>query len=1227
MVEIQRYLKFILLFSLISLNITTTQAQTYCSASGGCDEYIYTVQLNTLNNSATPCNNYSDYTGLSTTLEVGQSYTHSVTTATPGGQPLTGYQGDKLMAWIDWNQDGDFNDLDELIHEQSFYGFFQSNFTVPNHALSGSTRLRVRLFWSTSDPFATSCGTTSYGEVEDYTINVIGTGGTIEGTKFNDLNKNHTKDIGEPGLADWNIYLDLNNNGAHDLNEPNTVTDINGDYQFQNIAPGNYTIAESNVTGWTQTMPGGVGTYNVTLAAQQTVANIDFGNAQFATGGLSYLFPIADAYTDTGNPSQNFGSSTLLKFGKSSSSEFFPVLKFDLSSLPAGKAIVRARLRLNCSSLTGTLATIVNDRNNDDWLELEINAGNFFVPTELSPGDTDIILGDNFFDIPEESDKAYVQDQILTVYMTRFRLASNNGIAEFYSREFNTEQLRPYLEIEYAEGFTGDGSKDNPYQVTSGSEMALIGTLPSRWDKHFILMNNISLSQYTNQEFPIIGFTDNPFNFPNNNMPFTGSFNGNGFAISDFSYSDNGPRTSLIGLFGYVADGTIKNLELVSPNITYSFSQEFRNVGALVGYLDSFAKIYDCHVTGGTVEGEVNVGGFIGFIESGHISNCSSSADTTGFSSTGGFMGNSGSFLGGGGIISNCFARGNVSGEETIGGFAGDLSPLQIKNCYSTGSVLGSQDVGGFAGVTFTLPLNNISPIISCFWDTQTSGLLNSAAGIGLTTQQLQQENTFINEGWDFINELSNGGSDDWAMPNGGGYPIHWYTLQTPPALPIFAGGTGDINSPYQIANESQLNSIGHNPRLIDKHFIITNDLNMHGIDYKVIADLPYSFTGTIDGNNHTIKNIEISDPHFTQGHGLIGQLECSDALLKNIYLEKTTIDTYWSFFVGSIAGINKGGRIDNCHVKNCNIRSFSFTGGLVGTNTESALIENCSATGFIQVNPATFLFSGIGGLVGDNIFSSTIDQSYADVDIQGQNTCGGLVGQQYIFASISNCFALGDVNITSDYAGGLAGRSEGGTSIINSYASGKVTGIPTSRFLGGFLGRYREHDIQACFWDKSVNQDLNGVGSSDTGEDPDELFDETTDNLLKTSTFADKGWDFSSIWRLQKNMSRPRLQWMPYIGDFQANGVSIEDLTILSEHWLSRHLKYDHYPLCGDNIVNMRDWATLLSNTPNSYQIKNFILEWIQPGTSTPDFAPLGGDNIFNLIDFAAMACNWMVE
>ncbi len=142
----------------------------YCSSKGNSvsDEYIGKVQLNTINNSSTGNNGYTDFTSISTDLTLSNAYTITVTPTWTGTVYSEGY-----AVWIDYNGDGDFGDTGELVWSKaaSKNTPVSGTFTIPSSVTLGATRMRVSMKYN---GIPTACEAFSYGEVEDYTINIVG---------------------------------------------------------------------------------------------------------------------------------------------------------------------------------------------------------------------------------------------------------------------------------------------------------------------------------------------------------------------------------------------------------------------------------------------------------------------------------------------------------------------------------------------------------------------------------------------------------------------------------------------------------------------------------------------------------------------------------------------------------------------------------------------------------------------------------------------------------------------------------------------------------------------------------------------------------------------------------------------------------------------------------------------------------------------------------------------
>jgi chitodextrinase len=156
-----------------TVNVTTlANTVTYCASQGNstADEYINRVQLGTINNLSGNNGGYGNFTNLSTNLVRGTSNTITITPAWTSTVYREGYR-----VWIDWNRDGDFLDSGEQVVNvtRTNATSIARSFTVPNTALLGQTRMRVSMKYNASP---TACEAFPYGEVEDYTVNIVSSG-------------------------------------------------------------------------------------------------------------------------------------------------------------------------------------------------------------------------------------------------------------------------------------------------------------------------------------------------------------------------------------------------------------------------------------------------------------------------------------------------------------------------------------------------------------------------------------------------------------------------------------------------------------------------------------------------------------------------------------------------------------------------------------------------------------------------------------------------------------------------------------------------------------------------------------------------------------------------------------------------------------------------------------------------------------------------------------------
>jgi hypothetical protein len=349
--------------------------------------------------------------------------------------------------------------------------------------------------------------------------------------------------------------------------------------------------------------------------------------------------------------------------------------------------------------------------------------------------------------------------------------------------------------------------------------------------------------------------------------------------------------------------------------------------------------------------------------------------------------------------------------------------------------------------------------------------------------------------------------------------------------LPRFAGGTGEPNDPYQIATAEQLISIGADPNLLDKHFVLVADIDLDPrlpggrvFDRAVIAHDPndywgYGFTGSLDGRGHVIRNLNIDAP---EGES-VGLFESvwSGATIRNLKLEQATI-TGKSSVGGLAGGLDSDATIESCHVIG-SIVGIDEVGGLIGVAHGNIIA--CSSGGTVIGGRS------IGGLAGGSYGS--VKSSWSDGNVGGLNSVGGLVGGNG--GEITSSYASGLV-VGGDSVGGLAGYSGGW--ITCSYADGIVEGVDS---VGGLVGDSSAGFISMCYSSSVVvgtGDACGGLAGNNSGGTYLSYWDVETSGqqtsgggrgkalseMKEGRTF--RGWGHEGLWTLDEGRDYPRLAW-----------------------------------------------------------------------------------------------------
>ncbi|WKY44074.1 GLUG motif-containing protein [Eubacteriaceae bacterium ES2] len=180
---------------------------------------------------------------------------------------------------------------------------------------------------------------------------------------------------------------------------------------------------------------------------------------------------------------------------------------------------------------------------------------------------------------------------------------------------------------------------------------------------------------------------------PNQNHPFTGTFDGN-----DKTITVNAIDSSALGygIFGYLKGATVKDLQ-IDANLNFSATSGVGYFGGIAGLVEGNSTIENCSVCGTVTNNDGSrIGGIAGNINASTIKNCSVSAQI-GTNSISSYIGGVAGYAKDG-TITNCCVSGTVIGTNFVGGIAGYAKDGAISNCCFTASISGTHFVGGLVG-------------------------------------------------------------------------------------------------------------------------------------------------------------------------------------------------------------------------------------------------------------------------------------------------------------------------------------------------------------------------------------------------------------------------------------------------------------------------------------------------------------------------------------------------
>ena len=353
----------------------------------------------------------------------------------------------------------------------------------------------------------------------------------------------------------------------------------------------------------------------------------------------------------------------------------------------------------------------------------------------------------------------------------------------------------------------------------------------------------------------------------------------------------------------------------------------------------------------------------------------------------------------------------------------------------------------------------------------------NVAAGTAFITC------TFTN-GKTFVYKMKN--ATDWQA--GGEYT---YTVSLAAAKDL--GYTIESNGSYTVYNADGLMNIAElvNGGKSDINITLDKNIDLTGKDWTPIGtDYDNSYKGTFDGGGHTITGLTF-----------------------------TTNDE----FAGLFGWLNRAGTVKNVVMEGVQITSNQIYGGSIGGVVGSGwgTIENCSVSG--SVSGTVY----VGGVVGVQIGGSITGCS-SSATVKGTVDVGGVAGQTNSSATLTACYATGNViieiNPKKNIAGGGLVGMNAGSSLLACYATGNVTSTGSSTgyvHIGGFLGN-NYTTVTAGYWKNNHEQGI-GYNRESTGATKVDGTDVTWQNAVDAMNRALQ--NAGSKWRYELKGALPTLR------------------------------------------------------------------------------------------------------
>ena len=427
------------------------------------------------------------------------------------------------------------------------------------------------------------------------------------------------------------------------------------------------------------------------------------------------------------------------------------------------------------------------------------------------------------------------------------------------------------------------------------------------------------------------------------------------------------------------------------------------NYQGLVGYLGEGGTLQNLGVKASYIKGRNIVGGLCG-MNSGTMTNCYNTGSVKGNMCVGGVCGWNG------GTVTNCYNNGSVEGNGIVGGLCG-LNFGNVTNCYyqkdmAAGGINGSDAAGQAEAKTKTE-----------FQSGEVAWLLQGEQEGQVWGQTIGTEDYPVLGGLKVYN--NNGTYSNMAMDG------DFYLISTADELRLFAsmvnGGQTSISA--KLTADIELNNT--------TGWENWSESNAPANSWTPIGSNANPFTGTFDGQGHTVSGIFVNSSNNCQG--FFGAT--NGATIINLHTAQGYIRGNGS--VGGIVGNAEGGSIEDC-TNGCTIASTgNSNGGIVGYGM-GVQITGCTNNGPLVAGQ--YQNGGIAGTVED----STIDRCVNNADITVADHAGGIAAYN-TNGTVSNCLNKGNVSTSNafyTYTAGIVANNRGTGSVVkNCLNLGTISG------------------------------------------------------------------------------------------------------------------------------------------------------------------------------------------